>query len=214
VHPATERCSAKSKRSGEPCKRWVKGGGVCAIHGGRAPQVAARREQRILLAEARAKAAPAVAEQVVPASAEEILISLLTDVRETLVKLKAEMATNPSPHWLVLLGDWLDRADRISRTVLVTNAQQRLEARQQQLALTHSEQLLTLIFIAITEADLTASQRVAVLDALFEAMADPDFTVVPPSDIEAWMTRTRSAARAEAAVPAVDDHAVLAALDF
>lgn len=43
------RCTAKSKQSGERCKRApVVGGSVCAMHGGKAPQVAAAAEQRQL----------------------------------------------------------------------------------------------------------------------------------------------------------------------
>ena len=43
------RCTARSKGSGERCKRAaVVGGTVCAMHGGKAPQVKARAEQRDL----------------------------------------------------------------------------------------------------------------------------------------------------------------------
>lgn len=50
------QCTARSKRSGERCKRApVMGATVCAMHGGKAPQVAAAAEQR--QAEARADAA-------------------------------------------------------------------------------------------------------------------------------------------------------------
>lgn len=41
------RCTATSKRSGERCKRAaIVGGTVCAMHGGKAPAVAAAAEQR------------------------------------------------------------------------------------------------------------------------------------------------------------------------
>lgn len=47
------RCTAKSKRSGEQCKRWAMvGGTVCAMHGGKSPQAmaaAARRVERAKL---------------------------------------------------------------------------------------------------------------------------------------------------------------------
>lgn len=50
---AAEQCTARSKSTGRQCGRQVRGGGVCHFHGGRAPQVAARREARIAVAEAR-----------------------------------------------------------------------------------------------------------------------------------------------------------------
>ncbi|RKS77587.1 hypothetical protein CLV35_1281 [Motilibacter peucedani] len=49
--PLSSRCPARSKRSGEQCKRFVVGGGVCPMHGGSAPQVRAKREVRIALQE-------------------------------------------------------------------------------------------------------------------------------------------------------------------
>lgn len=50
------RCTAKSKRSQERCKRAaVVGGTVCAMHGGKAPQVAAAAEARELEAKATAE---------------------------------------------------------------------------------------------------------------------------------------------------------------
>jgi hypothetical protein len=52
THPLSSQCTAKSKRSGERCRHRVIGGGVCHIHGGKAPQVAAKREARIIAGEA------------------------------------------------------------------------------------------------------------------------------------------------------------------
>lgn len=52
AHPLAVQCPAKSKRSGARCKRRVIGGGPCSMHGGRAPQVARARRDRVTLAEA------------------------------------------------------------------------------------------------------------------------------------------------------------------
>lgn len=42
------RCSARSKRSGEGCKRApIAGGTVCTMHGGAAPQVRAAAQRRL-----------------------------------------------------------------------------------------------------------------------------------------------------------------------
>jgi ribosomal protein L35AE/L33A len=42
------RCTATSKQSGERCKRRpIRGGSVCAMHGGKTPAVVAKAEQRL-----------------------------------------------------------------------------------------------------------------------------------------------------------------------
>lgn len=42
-----QACSAK-RTNGEPCKRWaIRGGAVCASHGGRLPRVRQRADERI-----------------------------------------------------------------------------------------------------------------------------------------------------------------------
>ena len=43
-----QRCSAHSKQTGNPCKQpAIKGGTVCRYHGGAAPQVIAKAEERL-----------------------------------------------------------------------------------------------------------------------------------------------------------------------
>ncbi|MCK9628495.1 MAG: hypothetical protein M0R37_07885 [Bacteroidales bacterium] len=47
----SQRCTAHSSRTGAPCKHYaIKGGTVCRTHGGAAPQVKAKAEERIALA--------------------------------------------------------------------------------------------------------------------------------------------------------------------
>lgn len=44
----SQKCSAKSSRTGKPCQRWaILGGTVCPMHGGSAPQVKAAAQLRI-----------------------------------------------------------------------------------------------------------------------------------------------------------------------
>lgn len=46
--PHGRRCSARSKRSGERCRRApIVGGTVCTMHGGAAPQVRAAARRRL-----------------------------------------------------------------------------------------------------------------------------------------------------------------------
>ena len=87
VNPLSEQCTAKSKRSGERCRRLVMGGGVCYTHGGAARQVAAKREQRVLLAEAQAAAQTVIVQR----EPEEILLDALHDTNATLQAIKAEL---------------------------------------------------------------------------------------------------------------------------
>lgn len=49
MEPGTHgRCTAKSTRTGQQCKRApIRGGTVCATHGGSAPQVRAAAEKRL-----------------------------------------------------------------------------------------------------------------------------------------------------------------------
>src|SRR4051812_45676046 len=51
--PVSQRCTARSSRTGKPCKNWaVHGATVCKSHGGRAPQVIAAARRRLALGEA------------------------------------------------------------------------------------------------------------------------------------------------------------------
>jgi hypothetical protein len=210
MHPATEKCSATSKRSGQPCQRLVKGGGPCPMHGGRAPQVAARREQRILLAEARAKTLPAAIEPQEEPTADELLISLLTDVRSTLHQIKLSIADNPSPMLLALLGDWLDRADRISRSVIITGVQERVNQRKVAISEEQARLMATTIFVAVTSFDLTARQQVNVVQAVLNAVEGrANLPVLDPGALAQWLARTRAEADKE---PDLDYHDLAAEL--
>lgn len=110
----TDRCTATAKGTGQRCQRLVVGGGVCIMHGGRAPQVAARREQRILEGEARSRGE--LVEQRDPADA---LLAAAQDADGMLQRLKRDMAEGTlQPAQLLAFGDWIDRTARIAKTVL------------------------------------------------------------------------------------------------
>lgn len=79
----SSQCTARSKRSGERCKRLVVGGGVCVIHGGGAPQVAMAREARMAQVRARAYG---VTEERTPA---EALLASSSSLDATLQRLEA-----------------------------------------------------------------------------------------------------------------------------
>lgn len=61
--PEPPRCKAKSRRSGERCRRWpMLGQEVCATHGGKAPRAKAAAERRLV----EARAAKALANFGIP----------------------------------------------------------------------------------------------------------------------------------------------------
>ena len=196
-HPLSQQCPCKSKRSGKQCKCLVVGGGPCPMHGGKAPRVNARREQRILLYEAEQKAAPPEPELPEP-TADETLVAVLRDVRTTLQHLRVEMAVNASPTLLALLGDWLDRADRISRSVIITRAEERIA--QRNVAITEEQvgKLATFMYLAVQEAGLAATQKVAVMDSLLGSLGRTDeIPVVDGDTLARWLAATRAEAAVE-----------------
>ena len=107
------------------------GGGPCYLHGGRAPQVAARREQRVVLAEAQA----AVPASVVMAEPEEVLLGAMHDANATLQAIKTQLselsagAGTASPAMLALIGDWLDRVARIGKIIVDGEIADKLQRR-------------------------------------------------------------------------------------
>ena len=69
--PSRRRCKARSKGSGEQCKRSpVPGAEVCVVHGGAAPQVRAKAAERLLTARIRGELAKVEIEPITdPAAA-------------------------------------------------------------------------------------------------------------------------------------------------
>jgi hypothetical protein len=199
-HPLSQQCPCKSKRSGKQCKRLVVGGGPCAMHGGKAPRVNARREQRILLYEAEQKAAPPPEPELPEPTADETLVAVLRDVRTTLQHLRVEMAVNASPTLLALLGDWLDRADRISRSVIITRAEERIAQRKVAVTQEQVDTLATAMHVGVTASDLSARQRLEVMEAVLEAIGRAragGLPLVSGEEIQRWLARTRAEAAVE-----------------
>jgi hypothetical protein len=81
---AREKCTARSSRTGDRCKRWpVAGGTVCPSHGGRAPQVRDAAERRQAEARIRAELGDLADFRAGDAGADpiETLLRLLTQSR-------------------------------------------------------------------------------------------------------------------------------------
>lgn len=117
---AGEQCTATAKGTGRRCARIVIGGGVCVMHGGNAPQVKAAREARIVAAEAALEAPRSAAD------AADVLTSAMNDSHSLLQRLKSNIADGRvTVADLTALGDWVDRAARISKLVVDAGIEER-----------------------------------------------------------------------------------------
>lgn len=114
-HPLSEQCPATSKRTKQQCQQRVIGGGPCSIHGGKAPQVAAKREARIMLWEAQKKQEPIEVRD--PGDA---LLAAAEMADELMQRLRIELNKDGklSPSLLSAIGEWLDRSSKLNKTVL------------------------------------------------------------------------------------------------
>jgi hypothetical protein len=133
-------------------------------------------------------------------SADETLIAVLRDVRTTLQHLRVEMAVNASPTLLALLGEWLDRADRISRSVIITRAEERVAQQKVRVTEEQVDTLATAMHAGVTASDLSARQRLEVMEAVLEAIAScraGGLPLVSGEEIQRWLARTRAEAASD-----------------
>lgn len=91
------RCSATSKRTGNPCGHWATGGAtVCKWHGGAAPQVLAAAERRLVATRARADLANlGVSIETTPVEALEAMLWEAAGNVAMLRELVAELRQHP-----------------------------------------------------------------------------------------------------------------------
>lgn len=115
AHPMSQQCTATSKATRQQCRRFVIGGGPCVMHGGKAPQVAAKREARIVAHEAAQRHGPLEVRD--PADA---LLSAAMTADELVQRLQQDLRDQAQlkPATLTALGEWLDRTGRLAKTVL------------------------------------------------------------------------------------------------
>jgi hypothetical protein len=171
LHPLNQQCTAKAKATGLRCERRVVGGTVCWVHGGNAKQVKAKREQRILVAEAQAKARAAAPTVIVQREPEEILLDALHDTNQVLQQIKADIqGSYVNPILLQLAGDWFDRVARIGKAVTDGDLSERLHRRVGWLAEDRAAQLTALLASIVEHAPLSAQQRLAVWESRFDGL--------------------------------------------
>lgn len=104
------QCTARSKRSGERCKRVVLGGGVCRMHGGAAPAVRAKQLARVAVQQA-ALDVRSVNPSLAPASPGEVMLDQMQSARERVAGLEGLVGQQTSAPGLSLQGttEWLFR---------------------------------------------------------------------------------------------------------
>ena len=143
---------------------------MCFVHGGNAKQVKAKREQRVLVAEARAAAAVerVVLERREP---EELLIDLLDDVNRILQQIKSELDGNVvSPALLQAAGEWFDRTARVAKTVIDGDLSQKLHACIGWLAQDRAQQMWGMLAATLKAAEgLTAADRLLLWNSVAAA---------------------------------------------
>lgn len=168
LHPLNQQCEAKAKATGRRCERRVVGGTVCYVHGGNAKQVKVKREQRLLVAEARAAAdvEPVVVQRQEP---EEVLLDVLADTNAMLQAIKNEMRDNlVNPVLLQLAGEWFDRVARIAKVVTDGDLSQKLHARIGWLAEDRAATVWGHLAAIVEASPLSARQKLT----LWESVAD------------------------------------------
>lgn len=150
----SKRCSAKSSRTGEPCRHWsMVGADVCQSHGGRAPQVRRAAEARITLAEALANGSPR-------RHAWEVLDDALHAAdalfRQVLDEIRIDGTTTPAQ--LEKLRTEIERVHRLARG----NLDAGIAERRQRFAESQANQMQQVFMAVLGRLGLTAEQRARV----------------------------------------------------
>lgn len=151
MNPLSEQCPAMSKRSRRRCQRMVVGGGVCSMHGGRAPQVAAKREARIVTA-----AAQLAGEPWDERDPGEALMAAASDADALVQRLKRQLVTAEQVDHasLTALGEWIDRVGRLSKVVLDA----RIDERRMRVSERQGTQIAGVIKAILSDLNLTPEQ--------------------------------------------------------
>jgi hypothetical protein len=174
AHALSQRCSARSKRSGLRCRRTAIASSVCSVHGGAAKQVKAKAERTLALWEAEQSQPATVVERRSP---ETILLDLLHDGDVTLAKIKSELAEGGASGPLIgIWGEWLDRVSKLSRLIIDSGIEQRLldieETKLNHAARNQADMVQGLLIHTLRNAPLTAAERLRIWTGLYESMRE------------------------------------------
>ena len=166
--PRSSQCGAHGRRSGEPCQRWVVGGGRCYLHGGATPQAKRSRDERLALMDLQLKPSPPSGK-----TAGEMLVSAAEDTRVVVERIKVQLADREqqSPADLEVLGRWLDRLARTAKMITESRADESLIEQRQRVSRAQANVMVAAVEAALGLLDLTAEQRQQVPNALRAALA-------------------------------------------
>jgi hypothetical protein len=146
----SQRCVARSSRTGEPCKKWaVRGATVCATHGGSTRHIRAKAAERVALAEAAARGRR---------DPWAVLADVTATADELFKRARAEVATDTVT--VETMGALLERMDSAGRWAKQLIDSGHVE-RQTQLAEVQGADLARVIGRILDRLDLTAEQRAA-----------------------------------------------------
>jgi hypothetical protein len=135
--------------------------------------VAAKREQRVLLAEAQT-AVPATV--VVTLEPEEVLLGAMHDANATLQAVKGQLyelrasAGVVNPALLVLIGDWLDRVARIGKIIVDGEIADKLERRIGWVAQDRAATVWGHLASIVEASPLSAQQKLVLWESRFDGL--------------------------------------------
>lgn len=182
------RCTAKSKRTHEQCKKpAMNGGTVCEWHGGRIPAVKRKAAERIAQAEL-LKAAqddPTLADAT---PAELLLHAAHSTGRVVLMLQKQGAGATADPALLASLGEWLDRLSKTASVVVSSKASELVIEQQTRIAEGQARQLSEVMNRTLNALGLTPEQAARVPAALESALQslglipDPVTPALVPED--------------------------------
>lgn len=175
--PRSSQCGAKGRRSGEPCQRWVIGGGRCYLHGGRTPGAVRAREERLALMDARLSPTLPTGR-----TAGEMLMSAADDVLTVIDHIKGQLATPAEidPNALEALGRWPDRAARIAKLITESRADESLIEQRERVNRAQAAVMVTAVAAALECLDLTPEQQRQVPGAVRAALASVNAAEAEP----------------------------------
>lgn len=165
-----EQCTARSKQTGERCKRRVRGGGVCRYHGGAASQVKAMREQRVAMAELLATVAedPNAPQGASPA---EVMVHAMDSAHRVLRLLGTlGLGENPSAG-LKVLGEWIERAGRAAALVVASKADELVIAQAERVSQGQARQFVQVLGQVLSQLALSEQQQARIPGLLADALA-------------------------------------------
>lgn len=164
-----EQCTATSKASGVRCRHLVRGGGVCHVHGGKAPQVRRKRLERVAIAEALARDPRR--------DPSEVLADVVHQSDWLMRKARGEVrADKPTVKTMAKLLELTEQAGRWAKTSLDAE----IDQRQTRVVEAQAVALAAVIQRVLERMDLTDAQM-----ALIPVVVPEELERISPRELEA-----------------------------